>query len=47
MVRVPYLIYPEDKWKRLWELLIGLLLILSAILIPVSIAFNSHDPTDD
>jgi hypothetical protein len=33
--RVPYLIYPEDKTKKSWELFIGFCLVFTAIFIPL------------
>ena len=41
--RVPFLIYPEDKFKELfWDVLLSLILLATCILTPFTLAFGEE-----
>lgn len=39
----PYIIYPENKKKGIWDVLITLVLLVSCIMTPLDIAFQGDD----
>lgn len=42
---VPYLIYPENKAKGVWDLLMTLVLLTSCVITPLDIAFGELEQT--
>ena len=42
-VEKPYIIYPENKKKGVWDLFMTFILVLTCVMTPLSIAFNDLD----
>ena len=42
---VPYLIYPENKNKGIWDLIMTFVLLISCVITPLDIAFDSDNPS--
>ena len=46
-VRTPWMLYPEDKIKRSWDIIMGLLLIATCLHIPYKLAFNDSSRDEE
>jgi hypothetical protein len=44
---MPYIIYPDNKLKEIWEILNTISIILSCFITPVSLAFSDDLSNDD
>lgn len=42
LVRKPWIIYPEDKFKTIWDIIQSVVLLLSCILTPFNLAFATE-----
>ena len=40
---VPFLIYPENKSKGIWDLIMTFVLLISCVITPLDIAFGNDD----
>ena len=41
--KTKYLIYPENKVKNVWDMVMTLVLLLSCVITPLNLAFGNHD----
>jgi len=41
--KTPYLIYPENKLKSVWDLLMTIVLLVSCVITPLNLAFGNHN----
>lgn len=44
--RKKYMCYPQDKVKQLWDLISGIMLIISCLTVPFYLAIYYNDPTE-
>ena len=42
---VPYLIYPENRLKSLWDFIMTIVLLVSCVITPLDIAFSNEENT--
>lgn len=43
----PFIIYPDNNYKRYWDVLVAILLVISVVTTPVDLAFPSYSEDDD
>jgi hypothetical protein len=43
--RVPWLVYPEDRWKNNWDIYVTVILITTCVYTPYAISFDFNSPT--
>jgi hypothetical protein len=43
----PYIIYPNNIYKRYWDILVALLLVISVITTPIDLAFPLYSEKND
>lgn len=41
--KVAFLIYPENKLKSVWDLLMTIVLLVSCVMTPLNLAFGNDD----
>ena len=39
---MPYIIYPDNEWKRYWDMFVSLMLIFTCIMTPLWIVFDPN-----
>ena len=45
-LRKKFLIYPEDRFKKNWDMLITLTIVFTCVYVPYNLAFQQSDDTN-